>query len=148
MTCREKLKLDRPELSDLDVQHIVNVACPSDSCHGYMCDPEWCHDMTIPRRCSSCWDREIPGTKNVETIKEEKETMNNDVNTVKTKKTKTELLNEIAELKKELENLDKYCQYENIADELAGMRDAFIAKGFTREEAISFIFNAMNSLTK
>ena len=143
MTCREKLRMDRPELSDLDVQHIVNVACPSDPCHEYMCDPDWCGDGSVSDRCNKCWDREIPGIETVKNKEEMKEMENKT-----TKKTKTELLNEIAALKKEVENLDKYRQYENIADELAGMRDAFMAKGFTREEAISFIFNAMNSLTK
>lgn len=60
-----------------------------------------------------------------------------------TKKTKAELLNEIADLKKEVGNLDKYRQYEQVADELAAMRDALMRADFTREEAMQFIFNAM-----
>ena len=63
-----------------------------------------------------------------------------------TKKTKVELLNEIADLKKELENLDKYRQYEQVADELAAMRDALMGQGFTREEAMQFIFNAQKNI--
>ena len=143
MTCKEKLKLDRPDLSDIGVWHIVNVACPSDDVYRYMCDPEWCRDMTIPGRCSKCWDREIPETETIENNEEIKEMENKT-----TKKTKAELLNEIAALKKEVENLDKYRQYEQVADELAAMRDALMNKGFTREEAIQFIFNAMNSMIK
>lgn len=138
MTCREKLKMEHPEyVSDEYFGGCFN--CPPS--YGYLDYPDYC-GSNEPDRCARCWDREIPETEPIENIKEEKETMTNTT----TKKTKVELLNEIAELKKELENLDKYRQYENIADELAGMRDAFMAKGFTREEAISFIFNAMNSL--
>lgn len=141
MTCREKLTLEHPEyISDEYFGGCFN--CPPG--YGYLDYPEYC-GSDDPDRCAQCWDREIPGTETVVTIKEEKETMTNTTNTT-TKKTKVELLNEIAELKKELENLDKYRQYENIADELASIRDAFMAKGFTREEAISFIFNAMNSM--
>lgn len=138
MTCREKFKLEHPDWEEDEVEYCLHNDCPS--MYRYLPDPN-CQDISCPK----CWDREIPGTEPIENIKEENENMTNNTTT---KKTKVELLNEIAELKKELENLDKYRQYENIADELAGMRDAFMAKGFTREEAISFIFNAMNSLTK
>lgn len=143
MTCRDKLKMDRPELSDLDVQHMVNVACPSDPRHEYMCDPDWCGDGSVSDRCNKCWNREIPETETVENKEEV-----NEMEIKTTKKTKAELLNEIAALKKEVENLDKYRQYEQVADELAAMRDALMNKGFTREEAIQFIFNAMNSMVK
>ena len=137
MTCREKLAIEHPDMVGDDYFGGC-CGCPFDLY--YIDKPEYCYDSNIKRdeRCTKCWDREIPGTENKEEVKE--------METKTTKKTKAKLLNEIADLKKELENLDKYRQYENVADELAAMRDAFIAKGFTREEAMQFIFNAQNSI--
>lgn len=65
MTCREKLKLEHPEL--------VNPAClggcsecPHD--YGYLeKDKELCDrdGLTADEQCTLCWDREIPGTEKV-----------------------------------------------------------------------------------
>ena len=140
MTCREKLKMENPEYVS-DEYFGGCFDCPIN--YGYLDYPDYC-GTDESDRCAQCWDREIPGTDPIENITEEKETMTNNTTT---KKTKAELLNEIAALKKEVENLDKYRQYEQIADELAAMRDALMNKGFTREEAIQFIFNAQRAVT-
>lgn len=57
MTCREKLKLEHPELIDDDYYLGGCVGCPSD--HGYLPDPgEFC--PIDEENCRACWDREIP----------------------------------------------------------------------------------------
>lgn len=60
-------------------------------------------------------------------------------------KTKTMLLEEIeaknAEikaLKKEIEKVERYKQYEEAAGELAALRDSFVNAGFTKTEANEF----------
>ena len=140
MTCREKLALEHAAYIGNEYPGGCRN-CPS--AYGYLDDPDYCGELDS-RGCYECWNREIPETETVENIEEVNETMNN--NTVTTKKTKAELLNEITDLKKELENLDKYRQYEQVADELAAMRDALMGKGFTREEAMQFIFNAQKNI--
>lgn len=57
-------------------------------------------------------------------------------------KTKAELLEEIEvrngeikKLKKEIEKLDRYKQYEDAGDGLFAMRESFLKAGFTRAEA-------------
>lgn len=62
--------------------------------------------------------------------------------TTTTRKTKEMLLNEleaknaeIKDLKKELEKVERYKQYEETANEIAALRDSFINAGFTKAEA-------------
>lgn len=54
-------------------------------------------------------------------------------------KTKTELLDEIANLKKEVEKLERYKKYDDMADEVAAVRESFVAAGFTRAESFELI---------
>ena len=42
-------------------------------------------------------------------------------------------------LKSDLEKLKKYEQYENIADEMGAIRDAFVGAGFTEDQAFQMI---------
>jgi hypothetical protein len=58
------------------------------------------------------------------------------------RKTKDELIREIKEtqdyandLKKKLEALERYKQYEEAANELMALKESFIAVGFTDEQA-------------
>ena len=134
MTCREKLALEHPDWSEDELAYALYNDCPS--MYRYLPDPN-CQNISCPK----CWDREIPESETIENKEEVKE-----METNTTKKTKTELLNAIADLKKEVEKQDKYRQYEQVADELAAMRDALTDKGFTREEAMQFIFNAQKSI--
>ena len=57
-------------------------------------------------------------------------------------KTKAELLEEIEaknkevkDLKVEVEKLERYTKYEDMADEIAAMREAFVNSGFSKSEA-------------
>ena len=54
MTCREKLKLEHPELNI----YVPATGCPSR--YGYLPDPDTCCGGTS---CDACWDREIPDTE-------------------------------------------------------------------------------------
>lgn len=57
MTCREKLKLEHPELVG-DIWAGNCSGCPHT--YGYMHKPEYCTDYGNDRLCSKCWDRELP----------------------------------------------------------------------------------------
>lgn len=66
-------------------------------------------------------------------------------------KTKTELIEEIKnkneeikDLKKEIEKLDRYKVYESTANEVAAIRDSFVAAGFSKAEAFA-LTNSMIS---
>ena len=57
-------------------------------------------------------------------------------------KTKTELLEEIEaknkeikDLRVEVEKLERYKKYEDMADEIAAMREAFVNSGFSKSES-------------
>lgn len=57
-------------------------------------------------------------------------------------KTKTELLEEIEaknkeikDLKAEVDKLERYKKYEDMANEIAAMREAFINSGFSKSES-------------
>ena len=66
-------------------------------------------------------------------------------------KTKTELLeeienknNEIRALKKDIEKLERFKQYEETANEIAAIRDSFVAAGFSKTEAFMLTNNMFN----
>lgn len=95
--------------------------------------------------CTECYNREVP-----EEYLTEEEKM---PTTTTTRKTKAELLEEletksteIADLKKELKDLERYKQYEECADEIAAVKNAFVHAGFSNDQAfqlvIEFIRNA------
>lgn len=74
---------------------------------------------------------------------------NNNMATKNTTITKEMLKNEIEaknaeikELKKELEKVERYKQYEEAANELAAFRDSFVNAGFTKAEANEFAKSA------
>lgn len=60
MTCREKLKLEHPELVH-NVYEGGCHGCPHD--YGYLPKPEECTDRSGCSFCTACWDREIPETE-------------------------------------------------------------------------------------
>lgn len=74
-------------------------------------------------------------------------------------KTKTELLEEIdaknkeiKDLKVEVEKLERYKKYEDMADDIAAMREAFVNSGFSKSESYDMTKNmlmiALNPLFK
>lgn len=60
-------------------------------------------------------------------------------------KTKSELLEMIHDLEASVERLERYKQYENMANELAGMRLAFENAGFSKEESFQAVMQCMRS---
>ena len=73
MTCRQKLKKERPE----NVSPIYGggcMCCPST--YGYMADDKALCMMSDSDSCTKCWDREIPGTEAVETEEPKLEPIN------------------------------------------------------------------------
>lgn len=131
MTYLDELKKEHPDWDEAQIRiHILNVCpdfkgpCPSPS-----------EDL---ESCVQCWNREIPGTKptnKTENNEREESTMNESTPALTTRKTKADLLKDIAELKKQVEHLDRYKQFEEAADMTAAMCKAYETAGFSREEA-------------
>ena len=61
-----------------------------------------------------------------------------------TKKTKTELIEEINNLKKDLDKLERYRKYEDAANEMKAIHDSFVNAGFTEDQAFMIMITAMN----
>jgi hypothetical protein len=88
----------------------------------YLGEPDYCGNDLRDNVCDDCWNREIPE----ETDKEKP---------VTTKKTKAQLLDEIAELKKQVSELEKYDTYRKCGDELKAIQTEFMNAGFSNEQA-------------
>ena len=136
MTCKEKLVLEHPEHLNPNLWAGVDT-CPTE--FGYADKPAYCNDetLTCDERCTMCWDREIPETEN---IKKENVIM------TPTKMTKADLIEEIKlahehiqNMETQIKNLERYKQYEDMANEFKAMHTAFINSGFTNEQAFEMI---------
>ena len=127
MTYREKMAIEHPE--KVNPVFMGNVeGCPSDKDEYACCATHGGYDH---KRCHDCWNREIPGT---ESTKKENVTM-----TPTTKKTKAELLDEIADLKKQVADLERYQKYEEMANELFAIQQTFVPAGSSEEKAFSLL---------
>ena len=129
MTHLDNLKKEHPDWDEAQIRIYILNDCPK--IKGACPYP----DGDI-ESCVRCWNREIPGTKPINKTKNnerEENTMNESTPT--TRKTKADLLKDIAELKKQVEHLDKYKQLEEAADMTAAMCKAYETAGFSREEA-------------
>ena len=130
MTLIEKLRKEHPEeMNSFDRP----IYCPTK--YGYTSPPLYCRDFdygNANKRCTDCWNREIP---------EEKEKENELMN--KTKAMLEEELeqkkNEIEELKKELVKVEKYKQYDDMAGGIKGIFDSFVNAGFNRDQAYEIL---------
>lgn len=131
MTLIEKLRKEHPEeMNSFDRP----MYCPTK--YGYAECPLYCEDIEYGnalKRCTDCWNREIPEEK------EEKESK-------PMKKTKAMLeeeldqkKNEIEELKKELVKVEKYKQYDDMAGEIKAIYDSFFNAGFNRDQAYEIL---------
>ncbi len=68
-------------------------------------------------------------------------------------KTKEELLkeelelknNEVKDLKEELKRLEKYKQYDDMADEMKGMQDSFVRAGFSEDQAFMMLMKMVET---
>lgn len=149
MTCREKLMIEYPE-------HINS--CYTGGCkfcpymYGYLDKPEYCNDTSISfkKRCTMCWDREIPENKDNNEMEENK--MNETANRTMTRE---DLYNEINQKKKEIESLKerieklaKYEKYDESASECAAMKDSFVRAGFTDEQAFKILLVCLKAQFK
>lgn len=137
MTCREKLRLEHPEFADVDSPGGC-YSCPST--FRYLPDPDdqWCKKAL----CTDCWDREIPGTEN---IKKENDIMPTHAINAR-EVTKEDLLREIKaanehihQMEAQIKNLERYKQYEDMANELRAMHLAFMSSGFSDEQAYDLL---------
>lgn len=139
MTCKEKLIQDRPDYDKWDIEQTIDEYCPYH--YGYT-SPQYdigpCDDD-----CEACWNQEYIDKNNVK----ENKTMTN------TNKTKTQLIEELeatkahaGELKKQIDNLERYKQYEECADEIKAMHTAFMNSGFTNEQAFELIKTTMEAI--
>ena len=142
MTFREKLKLEHPSHVD---PHFEGGCCACPSSYGYE-DGERDNEFCTKVGCWRCWDREMPGTETQTVVnnyfcKGEKEMKSS----METRKTKKELLEEIAELRKEIERVDRYSKYEEGAGETKALMDSFINVGFSREEAFALVLKMCES---
>ena len=131
MTLIEKLRKEHPEeMNSFDRP----IYCPTK--HGYAECPLYCEDIeygNARKRCTDCWNREIPEEK------EEKENKS-------MKKTKAMLdeeleqkKNEIEELKKELVKVEKYKQYDDMAGEIKAIYDSCVNAGFNEDQAYEIL---------
>lgn len=136
MTYKEKLKLEHPDA----VGSIYSGGCRG--CpweYGYSekkCVKCSHSNLSTEEACTICWNSEMPASEKP----------------VCTEATRAELIAKVKELQaekaailKELERLETYREFDEVAASMAAMRDAFIANGFTREEAMTFIFNAQRN---
>lgn len=64
MTCREKLKIEHPDLVGDRYRGGCSL-CPST--YGYLDSPDWCDNGKKNKTCAECWDREIPEPKPIKT---------------------------------------------------------------------------------
>lgn len=137
MTCREKLQLEHPEFV-ADFYDAGCNGCPHD--YGYLPIPDGCGSGDWDGiTCAACWDREIPETENNNNKKEKKIMANS-------KMTKAELLKEIEaanehiqQMETQLKNLEKYKQYEDMANEMKALHTAFMNSGFSDEQAFDML---------
>lgn len=53
--------------------------------------------------------------------------------------------NEIKALKNDIQRLDRYKQYEDAANEMAALRESFVAAGFSKAEAFELVKTTMKS---
>lgn len=127
MTYLEKFKQEHPgkTLDHKGLPKLCPVAC------GY---EKECLCAKQPLTCEDCWNREIPET---ETNEREETKMENTTPAIySTRKTKAQLLEEIADLKKQLVDATQYEAYDECATQIAAMCRSFETAGFSRAEAI------------
>lgn len=129
MTCREKLAFDHPEWRKSYYEWYLENCCPDE----YLAEPEYCH-AGIESKCKRCWEREVPGTID---LMEEK--------SMTTKKTKAELMEEIAVLEKQVNELEKYKTYRDCGDDLKAIHTEFMNAGFSNEQAFHLLQTMMQT---
>ena len=131
MTLIEKLRKEHPEeMNSFDRP----IYCPTK--YGYAECPLYCEDIeygNARKRCTDCWNREIPEEKEEKENKPMKKTKAMLEEELEQKK------NEIEELKKELVKVEKYKQYDDMAGEIKAIYDSFVNAGFNKDQAYEIL---------
>ena len=65
-----------------------------------------------------------------------------------TNKTKQDLLDEIADLKQQIANMEKYKAYKDMSDEFKLIYDAFKDSGFSDDQAFDLLKASIETATK
>lgn len=140
MTLREKVAMEEPRA--IVGTHFGGVlGCPGDYAYLHVNDAYKMNCVKISDdACTLCWSREFVPANNEE---KENKTMNFTMEPKSTKKTKTQLIEEMNALKKELARMEKYRQYEETAGEMYAILESFMNVGFTREEAFTMLTKSM-----
>ena len=126
MTLIERLRKEHPdEMNSFDRP----IYCPTR--YGYTSPPLYCGDFDYGdanKRCTDCWNREIPEEKEKENepMKKTKAMLEEELEQKKT---------EIEDLKKELEKTEKHKQYDDVAGELKAIYDSLVNIGFGEDQA-------------
>lgn len=134
MTCKEKLIADHPEWTKDDIEYNINTGCPSD--YGYLPYPNKC--IVESSTCLKCWNREIPEI-------DEDENEEENIVTPTSRKTKAELLEEIEQLHKELEEIKNAELYQQGANQLKAMHAAYMIAGFTDEQSFELLLTMIRA---
>ena len=128
MTLIEKLRKEHPEEMNCSG---IPMYCPTK--YGYAECPLYCEDIeygNARKRCTDCWNREIPEEKENKPMKKTKAMLEEELEQKK---------NEIEELKKELVKIEKYKQYDEMAGEIKAIYDSFANAGFNRDQAYEIL---------
>lgn len=140
ITCREKLEKEYPEKISNDFLGGC-AGCPHE--YGYLFDqPGYCADADYgapDKRCSDCWDREIPEEKEEKENKPMKKTKAMLEEELEQKRT------EIEDLKKELVKAEKYKQYDDMAGEIKAIYDSLVNAGFNEDQAFVLLNTMINN---
>ena len=146
MTLKEKVAMEEPDNICVDFYGGV-FSCPGT--YDYLNMPDCKSTRVCPRdsgivkTCGECWNQEFVPAKTAE--EKENKPMNFTMEPKTTKKTKTQLIEEMNELKKELDRLEKYSKYESVAGEMYAILESFVNAGFTREEAFAMLTVSMKT---
>ena len=146
MTYLEQFRIDHPKrLEYKDGEIDYTFGCPYH--YEYEEYSECCPDKST---CEQCWNREMPGTTFKDAFDEINknvihEIQKEEIKMEVTRKTKKELLEEIAELKKEIERVDQRKQFEDGASALRMQYDSLIDAGFDAADAMTILITLIQA---
>lgn len=142
MTFREKFaKEGHPRLPGWSADEVHDCDwCPSDLRYEPY-KPRCPKDEFGDVDCAACWDRQIPGTNNIDKITKEEVKKMEDM----TAKTVDEMKAEIAALQNQIERYNNYKELEEGARMMKDMMDILTKAGFTQAQAFEFIMTIVRA---
>ena len=111
------------------------MGCPWEFARGK--SHPYCDNGLTDITCEECWNQEMEEDEPMITMEPRT-----------TKKTKSQLIEEMNELKKELARMEKYRQYEEAANEMYALLESFTNAGFSHDEAFTLMTKAMEMTAK